>query len=141
MKLAEIKDGVVVNIIVVDPSAIPDWCADWPTAVGDVRIGSAYTDGVFLSQAINDPPAPTIGEIRAQMVCSPMQGKLALGQAEWSKIESYRDIEATWAQRVVIDSAQEWRRLSEDIQFFGYLLQYTDEQMDALFIAAMQISA
>lgn len=88
-----------------------------------------------------DPSAPTIDDIRSRMVCSPMQGKLALGQAEWAKIEAYRDTEATWAQRIVIDSAQEWRRGSQDIQFFGYLLQYTDEQMDALFTAAMQISA
>lgn len=88
-----------------------------------------------------DPPPPSIDDLRAQMVCSPMQGKLALGQAEWAKIEAYRDTEATWAQRIVIDSAQEWRRNSQDIQFFGYLLQYTDDQMDALFAAAMQISA
>lgn len=78
---------------------------------------------------------------RATAKCSPMQGKLALGQVGWAKIEAYRDTEATWAQRVVIDSAQEWRRNSQDIQFFGYLLGYDDAQMDALFIAAMQINA
>jgi hypothetical protein len=78
---------------------------------------------------------------RASACCSPMQGKLALGQAEWAKVETYRDTEATWAQRIIIDSAQEWRRNSEDIQFFGYLLQFNDDQMDALFAAAMQISA
>lgn len=87
--------------------------------------------------------APTKDELdiswRASAKCSPMQGKLALGQAEWAKIEAYRDTYATWAQRIVIDSAQEWRRNSQDIQFFGYLLEYTDEQMDALFEAAMQI--
>lgn len=73
--------------------------------------------------------------------CSPMQGKLALGPAEWAKIETYRDTEATWAQKIVIDSANEWRRNSQDIQFFGYLLGYTDEQMDNLFKAAMTIEA
>lgn len=78
---------------------------------------------------------------RASAKCSPMQGKLALGQAEWAKIEAYRDTEATWAQRIVIDSAQEWRRNSQDIQFFGYLLGYDDAQMDQLFTIAMQIAA
>lgn len=71
--------------------------------------------------------------------CSPMQGKLALGQAEWAKIEAYRAT-ATWAEQIVIDSAQEWRRNSQDIQFFGYLLGYSDDQMDALFAAAMSIT-
>ena len=77
---------------------------------------------------------------RATAKCSPMQGKLALGQAEWAKIEAYRAT-ATWAEQVVIDSANEWRRNSQDIQFFGYLLGYTDEQMDNLFKAAMTIEA
>lgn len=77
---------------------------------------------------------------RATAKCSPMQGKLALGQANWAKIEAYRAT-ATWAEQVVIDSAQEWRRNSQDIQFFGYMLDFSDEQMDALFVAAMQIKA
>lgn len=77
---------------------------------------------------------------RSSAKCSPMQGKLALGQAEWAKIEAYR-AGATWAEQIVIDSAQEWRRDSQDIQFFGYLLGYSDEQMDDLFRAAVQIKA
>ena len=78
---------------------------------------------------------------RAGAVCSQMQGKLALGPVEWAKIETYRDTEATWAQRVVIDSANEWRRNSQDIQFFGYLLGYADEQMDDMFARAMAVEA
>jgi len=81
-------------------------------------------------------------EIRAKhdrMRCSPLQGKLALGEVEWAKVEAYRDNYATWAEKTVIDSAQEWRRNSQDIQFFGYLLGYTDEQMDKLFEVATQI--
>ena len=77
---------------------------------------------------------------RANAKCSPMQGKLALGQDAWAKIEAYRDLEATWAEKIVIDSAQEWQRNSQDIQFFAYLLNYNDEQIDALFTAAMQIA-
>lgn len=87
-----------------------------------------------------DPPPPSLETIRSRMRCSPMQGKLALGQAEWAKIEAYRAT-ATWAEQVVIDSANEWRRNSQDIQFFGYLLGYTDDQMDALFEAASLIKA
>ena len=78
---------------------------------------------------------------REAMKCSPMQGKLALGETEWAKIENYRDTQATWAQRIVIDSAQEWRRNSQDIQFFGYLLGYDENQLDDLFKTAMQIEA
>jgi len=82
--------------------------------------------------------AAALTQWRATAKCSPMQGKLALGQTEWAKIEAYRET-ATWAEKVVIDSAQEWRRNSQDIQFFGYLLGYDDAQMDALFETAMQM--
>jgi hypothetical protein len=31
MVKAQIENGIVVNVIVIDPDNIPDWCADWPT--------------------------------------------------------------------------------------------------------------
>lgn len=30
MRLADVVDGVVVNVILVDAYNIPDWCSDWP---------------------------------------------------------------------------------------------------------------
>ena len=45
---AQIEDGIVVNIIVVDPDNIPEWCTDWPTATENCNIGGAYVDGVFI---------------------------------------------------------------------------------------------
>jgi len=41
----------------------------------------------------------------------------------------------------VINSAGNWQRTSQNIAFFGYLLGYTDAQMDAMFIAAAKITA
>lgn len=32
MRKAQLEDGVVVNVIEVDPGNIPPWCADWPDA-------------------------------------------------------------------------------------------------------------
>lgn len=99
-------------------------------------------DTPILRPAIPDdlPQFDLVGW-RTSAKCSPMQGKLALGQTEWAKIENYRDTQATWAQRIVIDSAQEWRRNSQDIQFFAYLLGYDEDQLDVLFTSAMQITA
>ena len=86
-----------------------------------------------------DMPLIDLDGWRSTAKCSPMQGKLALGQVNWAKIEAYRAT-ATWAEQVVIDSANEWRRNSQDIQFFAYLLGYDDAQVDALFQSAMQIT-
>jgi hypothetical protein len=47
MNKAEIKDGIVTNVIAVDPNNIPDWCADWPDATDGCQIGGTYADGVF----------------------------------------------------------------------------------------------
>lgn len=77
---------------------------------------------------------------RAAMVCSPLQGILTLGETEWGKVLAYRET-ASWAEKVIIDSAQDWQRLSENIAFFGYLLDYSDEQMDDLFRAARLVKA
>lgn len=133
MRYALIIDGVV-DTISLEPQSAP-W-VEIPDHVfaGFSQVGGDWTDP-------QPDPAVALASWRASAKCSPMQGKLALGPVEWAKIETYRDTEATWAQRVVIDSANEWRRNSQDIQFFGYLLGYTDEQMDALFKAAIQISA
>lgn len=56
MNKAQIENGVVVNIIAVDPSNIPDWCYDWPTATVNAEIGCTYADGVFT--LIPRPPLP-----------------------------------------------------------------------------------
>jgi hypothetical protein len=84
---------------------------------------------------------PDPAKVREAMpTISPMQGILTLGETEWGKILAYRET-ATWQEKVVIDNAADWFRTSENIAFFGYLLNYTDEQMDALFIAAAKVRA
>jgi len=40
-KLADIRDGVIANIIAVDPSDIPDFCTDWPDAT-HLKMGQTY---------------------------------------------------------------------------------------------------
>jgi hypothetical protein len=84
--------------------------------------------------------AASLAQSRAAMVISPLQGILTLGETEWGKVLAYRET-ASWAEKVVIDSAQDWQRNSQNIAFFGYLLGYTPKQMDALFIAAAQVTA
>lgn len=53
---------------------------------------------------------------------------------------AYRET-ATWGEQVVIDSAGNWERDSQNIQFFQYLIGLTDAETDALFVAAAQITA
>ena len=100
--------------------------------------GVALDGGHWAVQwAINDLPIATI---RKGMLCSKMQGILTLGETAWGEVQTYRET-ASWAEQIIIDSAQDWNRTSENIAFFGWLLNYTDAQMDAMFTTAAQVTA
>jgi hypothetical protein len=60
MNKAEIKNGIVTNVIVVDPTNIPAWCADWPEATEGCQIGGSYADGVFTPLPVPEPEPPTL---------------------------------------------------------------------------------
>tara|TARA_R110000737_G_scaffold64473_7_gene92226 strand:- start:7211 stop:7627 length:417 start_codon:yes stop_codon:yes gene_type:complete len=85
-------------------------------------------------------PAELMVEKRKTMVCSPLQGRLALGEATCNAIDSMSSDPTTpWAMKQTINSAIQWSRTSQSIDELGYLLGYTPAQMDDLFTLAMTI--
>lgn len=58
MRKAQIENGLVINVIEVDPDHVPDWCRDWPTCEG-AGPGWAYAEGEF------HPPRTDITPIEA----------------------------------------------------------------------------
>lgn len=62
MNKAEIKNGIVTNIIVVDPSNIPNWCANWPEATELCEIGDSYIEGSFIPKPQPEPEPHTLGQ-------------------------------------------------------------------------------
>jgi len=137
MRIAQVENGVVVNVIEVSPNDWPDFATGWPQA------GDAGPGWVVDGAGFKPPPPPTSAEFRTAIrPISPLQGILTLGENEWDKVLAYRDhADTTWGERVIIDNAADWVRTSENIAFFGHLLDYTDEQMDALFVAAVKVRA
>ena len=65
MNLAEIKNGIVTNVIVVDPNNIPDFCADWPEVTEGCQIGGSYVNGVFIPLPEPEPEPPTLEQQQA----------------------------------------------------------------------------
>ncbi|PTV94010.1 hypothetical protein C8J27_11061 [Rhodobacter aestuarii] len=47
MNLAQIESGIVANVIQVDPTAVPNWAADWPELPDGVGIGWAWDGAVW----------------------------------------------------------------------------------------------
>ena len=84
--------------------------------------------------------AETLAAERSTLTCSRMQGILALGEARWASVLAYRET-ASWAEQIIIDSAGDWQRNSENIQFFAYLLGLTDDEVDDLFRTARALTA
>jgi hypothetical protein len=56
MRKAEIKNGVVVNVIEVDSDNVPEWCALWPNVDELVAIGDKFSKGVFSRVEIKQVP-------------------------------------------------------------------------------------
>lgn len=92
-----------------------------------------------------DAPAPDAEAIlnaeREAMKCSRLQGRLVLGEDVCAEIDAIADDpETPWAMRQTIQNSVEWSRTSQAMTELGYLLGYSDAEMDALFLQAMQVA-
>jgi hypothetical protein len=65
MNKAEIKNGIVTNMILVDPNNIPDFCASWPEVVEGCQIGGSYVGGVFIPLPEPEPEPVTLEQQKA----------------------------------------------------------------------------
>lgn len=59
MRLAQIQNGVVVNVIEVEAAAIPDWAQGWPEA-GEAGPGWLMAEGVLAPPADPTPDMPAL---------------------------------------------------------------------------------
>lgn len=85
MRKAQVENGVVTNIILVDQNDIPDWCADWPTISEidvDAVIGSTYSNGVFTPPSIQPTPEE-LAAMRARMKITFPQMIFGLVSEQW----------------------------------------------------------
>lgn len=110
-------------------------------------IGAEVFDAAKGSAAPYDPPVvpepdpvAILAAERARMKCTRLQGRLVLGEATCAAIDAIAVDPATpWAMRQTIENAIEWSRTSQAMTELGYLLGYTDSQMDDLFRLAMTV--
>lgn len=84
-------------------------------------------------------PEEQLAAERAAMVCSPLQGRLALRQAGLLASVEAAIVAADDVTKDAFEYAVEWRRNSAMMQTLASTIGVTAEQMDDLFRAAMQI--
>lgn len=135
MKYAIIEQGIVTNIALAEKPMGDDWIEATVTA----QIGGTW-DGKKFGPPPEPDPAEALADERAGMVCSRLQGRLVLGEATCAAIDAMAaDASTPWAMRQTILNAIEWRRTSQAMTELGYLLGYSDTQMDELFRVAMTV--
>lgn len=82
----------------------------------------------------------SVEDKRILMVCTRQQGKLALGQEEWTKVLSLLDHEETpWGLRVAISDTTIWHRTDEDMSALVWAMNMSDEEADNMFLLAMTL--
>jgi hypothetical protein len=142
MRKAQVLDGVVMNVIEVDPNAIPDFCADWPDA------GTGGPGWLWVGETMQRPadpeaaiPAsvPKVALVRAlrtiQMDGSPASPELPTA---WDAVRTAlaaapADLQEDWALLTTIP------RSDPTVAAFAAALNVPAPLMDAIFTLADQI--
>lgn len=109
----------------------------------DVEVPDMGAFKVIDGELVHVPltPEEAIAEERLTMVCSPLQGSLALGETLWDQVELLlNDPETPFAIRRSITSASVWERNSQSMDELAWLMGLSAEQVDDLFRIAMTIN-
>ncbi|QCO57448.1 hypothetical protein EOK75_17190 (plasmid) [Pseudorhodobacter turbinis] len=105
-----------------------------------VSIGGEWIQTWNVRTKTNEELEADLVQRRSEMKCTPLQGKLALGETAWEQVELIlADPTTPFAMRVAILSSTEWERTSQMMDELAWFLGYTPEQVDALFVAAASI--
>lgn len=89
---------------------------------------------------VSPDPAEALEAERAEMVCSSLQVRLAIGESEWKEVEDFLlDSSTPWAMRQAIQSAAEFQRRSQMTDELAWLMGYNETQVDDLFRLAMRM--
>ena len=136
--MIESATNTVVNIIKVNPDNIPNPPNGFRYEESAGNIGDVLIDGAWVTPVPD--PAIALADERANMKCSRLQGRLVLGEVTCDAIDAIAADDLTpWAMRQTILNAIEWNRTSQAMTELGFLLGYTDTQMDDLFRLAMTV--
>lgn len=106
MNLAEIKNGIVTNIIVVDPTNIPAWCASWPEAIDGFNIGARYVNGVIIPLPVAPPTAEEIRASRNYILASAVD-PLVSNPLRWADLTAEKQTEWAAYRRALLDLPQQ----------------------------------
>ena len=134
MRLAQVIDGVVVNVIEVNVGSVPAWAAAFPAA-GDA--GPGWLVDPETGEFVPPPPPP----VPVPEQVSRFQAKAALDAAGMLAACDAAVAGADALTRLAWAEALHFRRDSPAIAAMSAAVGLSSEQVDELFIAAATIAA
>lgn len=149
MRLAEIKDGVIVNIIEVDPAAVPEWATDWPEA-GVAGPGWRADGRDFTAPDVDLRPLRATTSVSKREFCLALldsdvfdiEEVEAIASGKWP--EALQDFLLVLTPRQVASLRIEWaassiiERMNPVVLTLASYLSLRDELVDTLFGIGMQ---
>lgn len=140
MNLAEIKNGIVTNVAVVDPLDIPEHMSDW-IEIKEGGIGWEYDGSTFIdpNPQVEPTPEELLEQERSGMRSSSAQMRLALHRLGiLTQVQAIADSDPEAS--IVWEYATTIERTSPLIDALGGPNGFTPEQIDDIFRTAMEIS-
>lgn len=137
---AFIQNGIVTHVLRVEPSTIyaPIVAAQYIPCPQDVEVGWLYDGSSFTPPTPVPAPAPT--------TCTPAQGLIALyalkqltEQDILDAIAQIPDPVQRYTATIGYQRATTWQRSSATMTTMAQLLGLTEEDLDALFVYAVEV--
>ncbi len=103
MRLAQVADGVVVNLIEVAAGAVPNWAATWPVAASDVNIGHSWDGSSFVPPGPDiDAAAADVRRMRAALLATVVD-PYASNVLRWASLHPLKQEELTAYRAALLD--------------------------------------
>lgn len=142
-------EGVYLGPVQADESPlepgvflIPAGCVEVEPPTSPEGSFARWVNGSWVVEELPPPEPDPEPEPFKPTVISKLQAELAAGEEVVNQIEVIMtDPETPWAMRRAWISANELHRDSQMVDELKWLLNWTDEQVDTLFLAASQIRA
>ena len=142
MRLAQVQDGVVVNVIEVDPASIPAFCANWPDA-GNGGPGWLW-DGTRMQPPTDSTPAVPVSVPKVALVRALRTIQID-GSPAAPALPTAWDAVRTALAAAPADLQEDWTLLTSiprndaTVAAFASALNVPGPLMDAIFTLADQI--
>lgn len=137
MNLAQVENGIVTNVIVVDPNNIPDWASNYPETQ-NAGIGWLY-DGENFHPPIEITEPKIYPPISARQLRLTLLQNGITSQDVINKINQIPDPIQKEAALIEFEYAIQFERDNPLLNQIGSAFELTEEMIDTMWESALEL--